>query len=313
VVSNETKGLKDRSGVLVDDNSIGYMIGASNILLQDFAKAWKILPPTIYLKSEVKDPKPTDWAFSFIDEDPDVPGAAAFHYDGVNQADGVVLCKTILDRGGYVLHDPKLGGAAADGKSYNVRGAQSSTLASCFFHEVVEALMDASTNSWWTSKTPLTVLHSNSKQTKSRRTFFNGVTLVAAEVADPVQQNFVVLGYKGKTVALSDFILPAWQDNNDPGPFNYTKSLSAPFTIDIGGYAVIYTGDGSEEQVFSQAIPAEVLKRKLQQRRGRHRKWECHEHNHKLCRKDKGKKRKNEDEEADPSSGDASKKSKADV
>jgi len=273
----------------VDDNSIRLIIGASAILLQDFAKAWKLLPPTIFLKSEVKDPQPADWDFRFIEEDPDTPGAAAYHADGLNRADGVVLCKTILaadsNNPGYVLHHPKIGVEAQDGQRYNVRGSHYSTIAAAFFHEVVEALMDASTNSWWTSKTPLTVLHSASRSTKSQRTFFNGTTLVAAEVADPVQQNFVVLGYKGKTVALSDFILPAWQDNNDPGPYNYTKSLSSPFTIDIGGYAVVCTSNGGEDNVVSAAIPAEVLKRKLHQRRGRHRRWECQDSHHKTCNK----------------------------
>jgi hypothetical protein len=274
VVKNETEGLKDASGVLLDEKTMRLIVGASNVLVQAFAKEWEIGTPSIVMESDVKDPKDTDWQFRMVYIDPEEPGAAAYHYDDVSRADGVVLAKTILDGGGYVLFDPKLGKEVPlDGKEYFVRGASSSTIAAAFFHEVGEALMNASVNGYWESPTPLAILHGGrTKKTFSSSTFLDGSTLVASEACDPVQQNFVVMGYQGKTVALSDFILPNWRDTNDPGPYNYADTLQHAFTVDIGGYAVILDRKGNWKQVFSTAIPADVLRRKTRWRRGKHAK-----------------------------------------
>ena len=137
----------------------------------------------------------------------------------------------------------------------HIHGSQQSTIAGALFHELVEALMDPTVNSWWQNGSALNVNHADGSVTQSGTTFSNGTTFCCAEVADPTQQNFVVIKCGSEDIAFSDFIFPAWKIlQNTAGPFNYINTLKTPFTVDVGGYVVILGSDGSSQQVFSKAM-----------------------------------------------------------
>jgi hypothetical protein len=40
----------------------------------------------------------------------------------------------------------------------------------------------------------------------------------------------------GTVVPVSNFALPAWWETSNPGPWDFLKKLTAPFTLDAGGY-----------------------------------------------------------------------------
>jgi hypothetical protein len=163
-----------------------------------------------------------------IDADANVPDALAFHSEDNDRVDGYILCKTILENGGVPLY----------------KDLTTPTIASALFHEVAEAIIDPTCNIWWQD---------------------NSGTMWAAEVADPVQGGIVpvvcvdLATKHAVTVGLSDFIYPAWRDTEAPhtAQFNYLRTLTAPFTIDKGGYAVICNG-GQTQQVFGAEIPTWV-------------------------------------------------------
>jgi hypothetical protein len=59
---------------------------------------------------------------------------------------------------------------------------------------------------------------------------------VNSEVVNPVQSNKVDVIVNGRTIEVCDFITPDWFKIGKKGPFNYKKTLTAPFELDKGGY-----------------------------------------------------------------------------
>lgn len=254
ITNHTVPPITDRNGVQLNTQSIQTMVWACNILLPRVAKAWNVTCPTIVYYTGQYQPQPNDWVFKIIDTDPNTPGAEAYHTEENDKVDGYILAKTIVDNGGFILSDKSISSSSAD--EVYIHGSQQSTIAGALFHELAEALMDSTVNSWWQANGPLTIIHSDGTTSQSNSTFSDGSTYCSGEICDPVQQNFVVIKCGVVDVALSDFILPAWKDTqNKTGPFNYIKSLNQPFFVDIGGYSVVLDSTGSPQQVFSKAIP----------------------------------------------------------
>lgn len=66
------------------------------------------------------------------------------------------------------------------------------------------------------------------------------------EVCDAVQGDT----YTIDGVVVSNFLLPAWFSPSLPGPFDFMKKLTAPFTLASGGYSVRRPTGGGETQIF---------------------------------------------------------------
>ncbi len=58
--------------------------------------------------------------------------------------------------------------------------------------------------------------------------------LYACEMCDPVEAD--ALGYTINGVQVSDFILPSYFLDGEPGPFDFKGHLSGPLTLAPGGY-----------------------------------------------------------------------------
>lgn len=74
---------------------------------------------------------------------------------------------------------------------------------------------------------------------------------VPRELCDAVEGG----GYGIGGVMVSDFLYPAWfgRSNHVPsGAFSYLETLTAAFTLDVGGYTVRRFPDGTEDQVFGE-------------------------------------------------------------
>jgi hypothetical protein len=80
-------------------------------------------------------------------------------------------------------------------------------------------------------------------------------TEIAVEVADPVEGDSypvvaVVMG-EGRTVEVSNYVLPPYFDRSLTGPTNRMQLPLAPFGLRPGGYYVVLGRDGNESEVFA--------------------------------------------------------------
>jgi len=74
----------------------------------------------------------------------------------------------------------------------------------------------------------------------------------AYEVCDPVESD--ELGYEIAGISLSDFVLPAWfEDDASRGPYDFCNHLTAPFSLAAGGYASVFSGGW--RQIQAQQTP----------------------------------------------------------
>lgn len=136
---------------------------------------------------------------AIVDDDPNAPGALAYHDDPGGKPDIVVLAKTILDNGGDWLTRPL-------------------SVASALSHEVLELIADPSCN--------------------FSADDGNGQTY-ALEVCDPVESHSYAVVVQSTAVTVSDFVLPRWFDPSAAGGrFDHLGQVRAPFALS-SGYAIV--------------------------------------------------------------------------
>jgi hypothetical protein len=207
---------------LVTDTEGQTIVNGLNMLLPKFCRDWSL--PTFIATYVPKGRTPNAPYIVTLLDTPGVNGILGYHEEVSNVAYAKCFVKTIISNKGAVLYSAK---------------KTLPTVAKCVSHEVFELLLDPKCNGWW--------------DVGDGRTFY------AQEVCDPVQNNTLVINvqvsapitYNGVTtpavsslVGFSDWILPAWSDPRETKrPFNHLNTLSAPFTVDKGGYAVHMTCD----------------------------------------------------------------------
>ena len=89
-----------------------------------------------------------------------------------------------------------------------------------------------------------------------------GHKMVAYEACDPVEADRC--GYWINGVQVSDFVLQAWFTGG-PGPYDFTRQLSAPLSLAPGGYVAVLDLSGWH-QVFAQSRPGITSRRELSTR-----------------------------------------------
>jgi hypothetical protein len=198
-----------------------------------FAPAWQIQPVQVKFYADSKQVPNWAWTLFVIDSDASVAGALGYHQDASDHPDGYVMCQPILSNGGTTMVYDK-----SNPGQYTISGTIS--------HEALELIMNRFTN-----------LFAD-----------NGASSWCKEVADPVEQIGYPISVNGVEVSVSDFVFPNFFNpmaNASNMPFNYLKTLTAPFTILSGGYAIQRTGGpGTETQVFGRDMP----EWRIQQKRG---------------------------------------------
>jgi hypothetical protein len=209
---------------MVSDADVQTMTTAVDIQLQQhFLPAWRMTNISVKFYPKGQAVPAGDWVLYIIDSDPTVEGALGFHTEeGDGRIDGYVMCQPVLSNGGVSLvFDP----------SNQMRYTVSSTLS----HEVLETAADFLCNTYADC----------------------GRTSFAQEVADPVEDISYPIQVNGALVAVSDFVFPEWFDPRAAGvQVSYMRSVSTPFSLTSGGYAVIRTGGpGTEKQVFGKTMP----------------------------------------------------------
>jgi hypothetical protein len=141
----------------------------------------------------------------------------------------------------YILQNPDVAGALGyhdldpNGQPYGRVFVEPTvqagvSVSSVLSHEIVEAYCDPDANLWADRQ--------------------NGVS-VAFEACDPVEAS----SYEINGVEVSNFVTRAWFDPTlKSGRFDYLEHLSAPLTLEKGGYEILMT-DGKVSQSFGDDYP----------------------------------------------------------
>jgi len=189
------------------------MINAINLLLPQYCTSWRLPLYKCAAAPKTTQIGSTGMYCVFLDTT-DEPGAAAYHTASNNIPLSKVFVKTVLDYRGAIL-----------------KGANTSipTVAQAFCHEIFEMITNPMLNVWWQRPNQ---------------------SLVPAETVDPVQGNVIPVNVGGVTVYCSDYLLPEWYNpQSKRGPYNYLNTLSRPFQIARGGYAIVLAA-GKYSHVF---------------------------------------------------------------
>ena len=184
----------------INQQNLQYIVKAINMLLTAVCNDWGLAPTQLIMGSGNNYPNNT----LLLQDYTDSPGALGYHYEDSGKAIGKVFVRTILGYGGALLY----------------RDQSTFTVAQCICHELLEMIGNNQTNKWYLDN--------------------NGI-FWAGELCDPVESNLIVYTLPGNVrVGLSDYILPNWfSADSTRRPFNKLNTLSSPFSIAPGGYAII--------------------------------------------------------------------------
>jgi hypothetical protein len=225
------------------------MVNALNLLLPEFCKNWNITATTLlYFQRGKTSTLPIK---VFLLDNTDVNSALAYHSVPRDVPYGKCFAKTIIDHGGVMLYSPN---------------NKTNTVAQALCHEVFELLIDANCNSWWDVGDSHTLYARDVCGPVVNNCVTVSVPITApSQVYNPKTRVITTTPPAMQTVGLSDWILPAWTDShNTTGPFNHVCTLTRPFTIDKGGYAVVILNgiSGQKRSIrFSDTVTQEQRER----------------------------------------------------
>lgn len=205
----------------VKDTDVATMTAAVNWQMKYHVCAayQRTRPAVVHLADESQVP-PGSYVIGIFDS-PDEPNVLGWHTEDQNgNVFGRVFANPTLDAGYAVL----------DGE-YSITSVLS--------HEVIEAFVDPTVSDW--AMGPMG-------------------TLYAKEACDPVESDIYQVHATHSQIActVSNFVFPEWWDPQASGTdrFDQLKKLSAPFSMDKGGYYVyIPTGSTQAQQAFGDTYP----------------------------------------------------------
>uniref|UniRef100_A0A6C0DPI5 Uncharacterized protein n=1 Tax=viral metagenome TaxID=1070528 RepID=A0A6C0DPI5_9ZZZZ len=231
-VYGSTLFLKDETTALTSAD-LELLGNAMNMALNTFCNDWKSQPVKVF-PVEKNQPVPTPTPGSttvlgtvFLQNYTDVSGVFGYHTNVNGVKEGKVFVQSILDIGGGLFYS-----------TMNAPNQQLPCVSEILSHEIFELVTSVLTNTWWL--------------TNSDGTFY------AAEVCDPVQGNTFPIVNKyitnNQVVTICDYILPAWCKQGMPAPYNKTKTLQQPLTVDSYGYAIT-VNSGSVWYTYGSSMP----------------------------------------------------------
>ena len=199
---------------VVSTANLQNMVKAMNLFLTTVCNDWGLAPVQLIIGSGGTHPNNS----IFLMNDTDVDGALGYHDETAGKAYAKIFARTILNYGGVMLYkDP-----------------YTFTVSQVLCHEVLEMLGNNEVSKWYMD---------------------NSGTLWAGELCDPVESNVILYTLPGNIkVGMSDYILPNWfAPDVSSRPFNKLNTLSSPFTLDSGGYAIILViSDGYIDTIYGE-------------------------------------------------------------
>lgn len=185
---------------VVNNTQLQNMVKAINLFLANVCLDWGLAATQLVIGTGRNYPN----NYILMLDNSDVDGALGYHDELNGKAYAKVFAKTILNYGGVVLY----------------RDNSTFTVAQCLCHELLEMMGNNQINKWFLD---------------------NYGIFWAAELCDPVESNLILYTLPGNIrVGLSDYVLPSWfSPDVTARPFNRLNTLTTPFSLAPGGYAII--------------------------------------------------------------------------
>lgn len=216
---------------LVTNDQVNTMCQAIQVQLDlHVLPAWNMKSGTIKFYADKTQVPGYAWVVNMLDNSTQA-GALGYHSLDNDLVDAFIFAAPVLQNGGVPLvFDPSNPG------QYTV----SATLS----HEVCEMVGDRFANGF------------------SLGTQISQGNLYAQELCDPVENDSYGIMVGTTNVAVSNFVFPSWFNPEATAqnlPFDYMKKLTAPFTMDSGGYMIVATmgneGQVTAKHVFGEKMP----------------------------------------------------------
>lgn len=215
----------------------------------EFMAAWgsELGPVELYIYNDVDDVPDGYWVYTVVD-DPDEVSYFGYHVNDTPVSQAILFASTIIDYGCPILYD------SGDPTFF--------TVSSMFCHELLEMIVDPYVVEWWDGPG------------LSTPEGFYPIVSYAAEVCDPVYFDVytkTITGDIGMSSPLSspvsvnvcNFICPLWADYyaDSSSQFDQMGLLTAPFSMDYGGYMLIRNAEYDTEQyVYGARFPPQFKK-----------------------------------------------------
>ena len=192
--------------------------------------AWNMKSGTIKFYADKTKVPGYAWVVNMLDSATQA-GALGYHSLDNDEVDAFIFAQPVLSNGGVTL-------------VFDPINPQKYTVSATLSHEVCEMVGDRFANGF--SQGPQ-IAQGN---------------LYAQELCDPVENDSSGIMVNGVNVAVSNFIFPSWLNPEATAanmPFDYLKKLSAPYTMDAGGYMIVASvsneGQVTAKHVFGARMP----------------------------------------------------------
>ena len=217
---------------LVTNAQINTMCQAIQIQLDlHVLPAWNMKAATITFYADKTKVPGYAWVVNMLDNSTQA-GALGYHSLDNDKVDAFIFAQPVLSNGGVAMvFNP------ADPTQYTV----SATLS----HEVCEMVGDRYANGF------------------SVGPQISAGNLYCQELCDPVENDSYGITVGSTVVAVSNFLFPAWWNPEATkvlnAPFDYLNKLTAPFTMDAGGYMIVAAfsdeGQVTAKHIFDAKVP----------------------------------------------------------
>lgn len=194
--------------------------------------AWNMKAATITFYADKTKVPGYAWVVSMLDDSTQA-GALGYHSEDNDEVDAFIFAAPVLQNGGTVL-------------VFNPANPGQYTVSATLSHEVCEMVGDRYAGGF--SQGP---------------TNSGGSNLYCQELCDPVENDSYGITIGTTVVSVSNFLFPSWFNPQATAkvnaPFDYLKKLTAPFTMDAGGYMIVAVlgneGQVTAKHVFGEKVP----------------------------------------------------------
>ena len=217
---------------LVSNADVNTMCQAIQIQLDlHVLPAWNMKAGTIKFYTDKTKVPGYAWVVNMLDNSTQA-GALGYHSLDNDLVDAFIFAQPILSNGGTAI-------------SFNTSNPSQYTVSATLSHEVCEMVGDRFANGF------------------SVGPQISQGNMYAQELCDPVENDSYPISVGVVQVAVSNFIFPSWFNpeatNPKNFPFDYLKKLTAPYTMDAGGYMIVASmsneGQVTARHVFGEAMP----------------------------------------------------------
>lgn len=217
---------------LVTNADIEMMTKAIQIQLSlHVLPAWNMKSGTVKFYSDKTKVPGYAWVVNILDNSTQA-GALGYHSEDNDQIDAFIFAQPILSNGGIIL-------------TFDPFNPQQYTVSATLSHEVCEMVGDRYANGF------------------SQGPQLTAGNLFAQELCDAVENDSYGININGVEVSVSNFVFPSYFNPEAKSPqnlpFDYLNKLSAPYTMDAGGYMIVATlnneGQVTAEHFFSEEMP----------------------------------------------------------